>query len=151
MMVNMAIVIPLSLDIVENVIQNQMVPTNNTSLWLGIGVLINILMTCLNSYFQLRLKKHDSVIDRQRLINNKRIDIESTIYKKLSALSYYQKNETHAMLDAIEELQTYVNDKLNSIYTYIIDYFSGVCTDFRKKDLKRETRMLKKFKRVFNE
>lgn len=157
-MMNFVLDTPLALDIVDNAVQNQSLPiTNNTLVWLGIGLIVNIIITGLNFCFQIKLKKQDSIIDKQRLINTQRVEIESNIYNKLSHLSSFQKNESHSLLDAIEELQTYVNanhlyfsDKLNVVYTDIIDYYSKVCVNFKKKDLNKETRMLKKYKRIFN-
>ena len=104
------------------------------------------------------LKEFEVTIDRKKLINHQSIEIETKIFKEINGLSLVDSKQSHVLLGKVLGLQTYINEnklfvrrKLMRLTNDIIDYYSLVCTDFRKKDYSKETKLLDKYKKIFNE
>lgn len=127
--------------------------------WLiAINISITIITSIINFFLQKGIKKQEIINDRKKIISNKAIEVESYIYETISALSSFQYGENHKMLDAIDQLQTYVNNnqlyirnKPFKVYLDMFDYYSVVCSDFRRKDPVKERHLLEKYKKAFNE
>lgn len=154
----------IPMEYVEAVIQGEANPTEpialNVVYWLiAINIIVTILSSLLNFLLQRGLKKQDVITDRKKIISNKVVEVESYIYEAISNFASFQYNENHQLLDAIEQLQTYVNgnqlyirNKPYKVYIEIVDYYSIVCSsNFKRKDPLKEGKLLNKYKKAFNE
>lgn len=151
------------MELIDTVVHTQQLSNGEKSIdWvlclLGLNVFLTLLFNFLNIYLQKRLKEQDAINDRKRIISNTSIEVESKIYKSINEWSNFQKSEAHEFLDAIVDLQSYINDnnlyirrKLLKCIDEIIDYYSGVCTDYKKKDPNVERKLLDKYKKAFHE
>lgn len=120
-------------------------------------VCIDILIELIRFGVSLYLSKKDKENKRQLLIEEKRIKVLETLFKKLDAISLYDKSEEEKMLTDLKEInifvtqnKLYVPKKLQSTANEILDYFKNVLTDFRQKSIERETELFNKFCNEFN-
>lgn len=130
---------------------------NGLIVTLIILVSINILIELIRFGVSLYLSKKDKENKRQLLIEEKRIKVLETLFKKLDAISLYDKSEEEKMLTDLKEInifitqnKLYVPKKLQSTANEILDYFKNVLTDFRQKSIERETELFNKFCNEFN-
>ena len=126
-------------------------------LTLIILVCINILIELIRFRTTLYLSNKDKDNKRQLLIEEKRIKVSETLFKKLDNLTLYDKSEADRMLNDLKEISMYITQKklyipkkLNSISNELLDYFKNVLTDFRQKSIERETELFQRFCDEFN-
>lgn len=127
-------------------------------IYILIIVIVNFILNIVTFFMQKKLKDKEVEVDRRCLINKQSVEIESYLYGELQKFSSFQKNESHELLDAIVNLQTYIEGnhlyirkKLLRICTEMVDYYSVVCTDFKRKDPSKELKLLEKYKKTFYE
>lgn len=133
--------------------------SSNLIYWLiAINIGVTIITGVINFLLQKGIKKQEVINDRKKIISNKAVDVESYIYEALSALFSFQYTENHQMLDAIDQLQTYVNknrlfirNKPYKVYLDVVDYCSVICVNYKRKDPKKEAQLLDKYRKAFNE
>lgn len=120
-------------------------------------VCINILIELIRFGVSLYLSKKEKDNKRQLLIEEKRIKVLETLFKKLDAISLYDKSEEENMLTALKDIsifitqnKLYIPKKLQLTSNEILDYFKNVLTDFRQKSIERETELFNKFCNEFN-
>ncbi|MCO5234616.1 MAG: hypothetical protein M9888_12895 [Chitinophagales bacterium] len=126
-------------------------------LTLIILVCINILIELIRFGTTLYLSKKDKDNKRQLLIEEKRIKVSETLFKKLDNVTLYDKSEADRMLNDLKEISLYITQnklyipkKLNSISNELLDYFKNILTDFRQKSIERETELFQRFCDEFN-
>jgi hypothetical protein len=126
-------------------------------LTLTILVSINILIELIRFGTTLYLSKKDKDNKRQLLIEEKRIKVSETLFKKLDNVTLYDKSEADRMLNDLKDISLYITQnklyipkKLNSISNELLDYFKNVLTDFRQKSIERETELFQRFCDEFN-
>lgn len=127
-------------------------------IYILIIVIVNFLLNIVTFFMQKKLKDKEVEVDRKCLINKQSVEIESYVYGEFQKFSSFQKHESHELLDAIVNLQTYIDEnhlyirkKLVRICTEVIDYYSVVCADFKRKDAGKELKLLEKYKKAFYE
>jgi hypothetical protein len=120
-------------------------------------VCINILIELIRFITTLYLSNKDKDNKRQLLIEEKRIKVSETLFKKLDNLTLYDKSEDDRMLNDLKDISMYITQKklyipkkLNSISNELLDYFKNVLTDFRQKSIERETELFQRFCDEFN-
>lgn len=130
---------------------------NGLIITLIILVCINIIIEIIRFGVSLYLSKKDKDNKRQLLIEEKRIKVLETLFKKLDAISLYDKNQEEKMLTDLKEInifvtqnKLYIPKNLQSTANEILDYFKNVLTDFRQKSIEKETELFKKFCYEFN-
>jgi len=130
---------------------------NGLIITLIILVCINIIIELIRFGVSLYLSRKDKDNKRQLLIEEKRIKVLETLFKKLDAISLYDKSEEEKMLTDLKEInifitqnKLYIPKKLQSTSNEILDYFKNVLTDFRQKSIERETELFNKFCNEFN-
>jgi hypothetical protein len=130
---------------------------NGLLITLIILVCINILIEFIRFGVSLYLSRKDKDNKRQLLIEEKRIKVLETLFKKLDAISIYDKSEEEKMLTDLKEInifitqnKLYIPKKLQSNSNEILDYFKNVLTDFRQKSIEKETELFNKFCNEFN-
>ncbi len=130
---------------------------NGLIITLIILVGINIIIELIRFGFSLYLSSKEKDNKRQLLIEEKRIKVLETLFKKLDAISLYDKSEEEIMLSDLKEInifitqnKLYIPKKLQSTANEILDYFKNVLTDFRQKSIERETELFNKFCNEFN-
>jgi hypothetical protein len=130
---------------------------NGLLITLIILVCINILIELIRFGVSLYLSRKDKDNKRQLLIEEKRIKVIETLFKKLDAISLYDKSEEEKMLTDLKEInifitqnKLYIPKKLQSNSNEILDYFKNVLTDFRQKSIEKETELFNKFCNEFN-
>ena len=103
-------------------------------------VSVDILIELIRFGVSLYLSKKDKNNKRQLLIEEKRIKVLETLFKKLDAISLYDKSQEEEMLTDLKEInifitqnKLYIPKKLQSTANNILDYFKNILTDFRQK------------------
>lgn len=130
---------------------------NSLIITLIILVGINIIIELIRFGVSLYLSKKDKDNKRQLLIEEKRIKVLETLFKKLDSITLYDKVEQDKMLNDLKEITLYITQnklyipkKLNSTSSDILDYFKNVLTDYRQKSIEKETELFNKFCNEFN-
>jgi hypothetical protein len=130
---------------------------NGLIITLIILVGINIIIELIRFGVSLYLSKKDKDNKRQLLIEEKRIKVLETLFKKLDSITLYDKGEQDKMLNDLKEITLYITQnklyipkKLNSTSSEILDYFKNVLTDYRQKSIEKETELFNKFCNEFN-
>lgn len=120
-------------------------------------VCINILIELIRFGISLYFSKKDKDNKRQLLIEEKRIKVLETLFKKLDTITIYDKNDEEKMLLDLKEINLYITQnklyipkKLQKISTEILDYFKNVLTDFRQKSIEKETELFNNYCNEFN-
>lgn len=128
----------------------------NTISWLLILLVFNIVVMLFKFYLDWRHGKNDIHNYKRKKISEKSIEVESEIYAQLLALSIFQKDENHQMLDKIQELDSYIEQ--NSLYISkkyrdrvdeAFDYYKEVVANYNKKDNKKEGDYFRKLSKSF--
>lgn len=130
--------------------------SNGLSFW-------EIVFISLGTYFlgvvaqygvSLLLKKADLHNNRRMKITEEAIKHELDTYRSLVKLRGFQRGDSSEMLSAIEALNISLSDnkllfskKYHKAATDIVEYFSVVCGDFIKKDVKKEKKL---FEAIYN-
>ncbi len=84
------------------------------------------------------------------------IQKEIELFSKLDHLRTFQKGEGQEMLNELENIRGLLSQNrlmyrkgLSKVADEITDYFSVLCTDFSKKDIKKEVSLLNKYRDQF--
>lgn len=144
MMLLSAVILQLEPHVVDKVTE---VVSGNLTAW---QVIVISLITYFVGYLlqlglSLLLKKVEIQNDRKKRIAELAITKEVEIYQSLIKLKGYQKGEAIELLDTLETLNLSINlerillsKRYISSVEEILEYFSVICADFSKKDIKRE-------------
>lgn len=123
-----------------------------------ISLLVYLISMLIQHLLNLNLKKKDIKYNRQMKITDICLAEEIELYKRIDQLRVFQKEDKHKMLDEIEVINNYLNTNRilirKDIYKNaqeLIDYFTKVCGDFSKRDIKLEAELLNKYKNSFYE
>ena len=100
-----------------------------------------------------KLKGVDLRNIRQNLIIEREIKVQENIYKLLESITLFDpREETDEMLSKIIKTERYINSnnlfiskKINKCVDEILDYLKSILTDYRKKDISKETKLLNEF------
>lgn len=119
--------------------------------------LISYLVCAIIQYvLSVLLKQRDVKNDRQIKIADLTLKKEIELFTKLDHLRTFQKEENHALLSEIESIQELLSQNrlmyrkdLYNIADEITDYFAILCKDYSKKDLKKEIKLLDKYRDRF--
>lgn len=104
----------------------------------------------------LLLKKRDVRNNRQMKITDITIEKEMELFSKLDHLRTFQKGEGLKMLNELECIRELLGHNqlmyrkgLSKIADELTDYFSVLCTDFSKRDMKKEINLFNKYRDQF--
>ena len=151
-----------SLGVLEDLIENLSSDlSSNNKLIIGLSafVVLNILLSILNIFFQFRLKNKEKDINSHNLREVKRIEQQNSLYSMLESLSYYDGNKEdfqfyHEKVSEINKFITrerlFLSKHLITISQQYTDYFLGVLSDYRTKSYEREMEMLESYSIKFN-
>jgi hypothetical protein len=127
---------------------------NNDSLTtvLILLVSVNIIVEVIRFISKIVLSNKDRANGRQLLIDENRIKKIERLFQSLDRLSLFDRNESVEMLDEIKRInqfvtknKLYLSKKFQSKTNKILDYYKDVLTDYRNKDIKKETELINKF------
>lgn len=126
---------------------------NTLIILIVLNLVVEIFKFFITIYFSKREKKNK----RQLLIEEKRIKVSETLFRKLDSLSLYDKNQNEELLSDLKEINLYISQnklylskKLENHSTKILDYFKNVLTDYRQKSIEKESQLLQKYCDEFN-
>lgn len=94
---------------------------------------------------------------RMILIEEKRIKILEQLFQSLDSLTLLDNSQEQELLTRIKDINKFVTQ--NKIYipkefqkysNEILDYFKNVLTDYRLKNIEKETKLFNKFCNAFN-
>jgi len=133
---------------------------NNTKLLIALIVFIsiNLIVTFINIYAQIKLKNKEKKIYSFNLKEKRRIETSEELFKMLDELTFFDgKNTNDSFLTKIQTLERYVSSNklyiskdVQSIVQDYNDYFKSVLTDYRTKDYAKEIEFTKCFCNIFN-
>lgn len=143
-------------ELVVNV--NEKINSNTKLLFtLGIFVVINIIATLLDIFFQFRLKEKEKDINNHNIRETKRVDTQEELYNMLEELTYYANSNSQSYQIKSKEINKYLTKKRIYLNKEIIkitqefnDYFLNVLSDYRNKDFQKETDFLERYSKIFN-
>ena len=128
--------------------------------WQVIAFAIITYLVCmfLQYWLSLLVKNKDVSNDRKMKIADLSISAGVELFQGLDHLRSFQKTEVDQMLDQIQSLYLLLNSNKvlfsKSLYTkadMILSYFSDLCADYTKKDIKREMSLFEDYIKAFNE
>ena len=144
----------------QNLIEaaNKSIDSNyNLTLTLLGFVCLNFLLTCLDIFFQFKLKNKEKSINSYNLKEVKRIETQDELYKLLEELTYYDGTNTQsyqAKSAAINKFLTqkkiYLSKNIIKISQNFNDYFLTVLGDYRRKNYSTEIEYLEEYNKAFN-
>jgi hypothetical protein len=132
---------------------------NNTKLLITLAffVLINIIATLLDIYFQFKLKEKEKDINKHNIRETKRVDIQEDLYNMLEELTYFDGSNFQLYQTKSKEINKYLTKKRIYLNKDIIkitqefnDYFLSVLSDYRNKDFQKEISFLERYSKIFN-
>lgn len=130
--------------------------TNGLMITLIVFLSINIIALIAKYFLDKSLKKHEIKITKKISITELAIKIESELFLKLEKLKGFQKNESHEMLDAIIEIESFIASsrlfickKIIVITNDYLDYYKKVVSNFNEKDIKKEKEFTMKFSKQY--
>lgn len=137
----------------------------NTSFWDGdlsrcllFTVVLNVACIIIQYYFNYRLKKVEFKNFRKGKILDTGLKFELDLYQRLNKLSDFDFFKKHELLEEIISLREYLDenkifltDKQYKKVNEILDYFNKLCADYKKKDYKKEQKLLTEYIKIFNE
>ena len=127
-------------------------------LWLLLIVLIaNIVVTVVKYYLDKQHAKQTALFQRRKLIFEQSINIEKEIFKKVDSLSDFTRKEcpqliesVNAIRDELNESRLFFDDKVYKSIDNILNYFTEIAGDFRKKNISKEILLKKKYIEAFH-
>lgn len=127
-------------------------------LWfLFIVLLANIAVTIIKYYLDRQHARQAALLQRRKLIFEQSINIEKEIFKKVDALSDYTREEctqliqsVNSIRDELNESRLFFDDKVYESIDGILNYFTEIAGDFRKKDIGKEIMLKKKYIEAFH-
>lgn len=121
-----------------------------------IALLSYLVCAVIQYYVSVLLKRRDMRNDRQMKIADLTVEKEIELFKKLDHLRTFQKDENQQLLSELENIRELLGQnrlmyrkELSTIADEFTDYFSIVCTDYSKRDLKKELKLLDKYRNQF--
>ena len=139
----------------------------NTSFWDGdlsrcllFTIVLNVACIIIQYYFNYRLKKVEFKNFRKGKILDIGLKFELDLYQRLNKLSDfdYSKEKSHELLNEITSLSKYLDEnkifltnKQHEKVNEILDYFTKLCANYKKKDYKKEQKLLTEYIKIFNE
>ena len=140
-----------------NIIAEQ-IDVQNKTIW-GL-ILMMVIFIIKEIFIFFREKSHASHVaksERKKIIFEQSIKISRELYQELDALSDYSKDQCSLLISNINKIRDKANENRllmgNRLFKSInnwLDYFVEVSGDFRKKDLAKEKKLMKKFISAFN-
>lgn len=131
--------------------------SNTLLLTLLVVVSINIGIEIFKFFSKWALLNKSRKDKRMILIEEKRIKILEQLFQSLDGLTLFDNSQDQELLSRIKDINKFVTQ--NKIYipnefqkfsNEILDYFKNVLTDYRKKDIEKETKLFNKFCNAFN-
>ena len=127
-------------------------------LWfLLIVLLTNIVVTIIKYYLDRQHARQAALLQRRKLIFEQSINIEKEIFKKVDSLSDYTREEcpqliqsVNSIRDELNESRLFFDDKVYESIDGILNYFTEIAGDFRKKNLRKEIKLKKKYIEAFH-
>lgn len=130
--------------------------SSNAKEFVIISVVTYLICALIQYVLNLFLKKKDISNDRSMKIADLSIEKEIELYRKLEHLRTYQKGEGQALLSDLEFIRELLNSnrllykkRIYSIADKYADYFSTVCTDYSRRDINKELRLLEEYRNLF--
>ena len=157
----------INMNFVSNVLKSFTEQTQNLEgqlnalhkfLWfLLIVLLANIMVTIIKYLLDRQHARQAALLQRRKLIFEQSINIEKEIFKKVDALSDYTREEcpqliqsVNSIRDELNESRLFFDDKVYESIDGILNYFTEIAGDFRKKDLGKEIKLKKKYIEAFH-
>lgn len=120
-------------------------------------VIINILIEIAKFLSNIYLTNKTNSASRKLLLEERKINILETLFKKLNGLSLYDRDESELLLKEIKETNNfiyenkiYIPNSFQKISQTTLDYFTQVLTDYRSKSIEKENKLYNKFCDEFN-
>ena len=126
--------------------------------WATFVALVSNIAVIITKYFLDRAHtKQEAKLQRRRMIFEQSLNIEKIIFKKVDTLSDYTRNECSKIIedvidirDEVNENRLFFDDKVYKAIDNILNYFTEISGDFRKKDVNKEIQLKKKYIEAFH-
>lgn len=141
----------------ENLVE--LLTKQNKSLLIALIVLIilNIGVEVFRFVSMLILARKEKKSKKDLLKEDKRLKILEQLFQSLDKLSLYDREDSEAMLKEVKSINSfisknklYIPSKFQEISNDILDYFKNVMTDYRQKDIEKESKLFEKYFNEFN-
>ena len=141
----------------ENLVE--LLTKQNKSLFIGLIILIilNIGVEIFRFVSMMILANKEKKSKKDLLKEDKRLKMLEQLFQSLDKLTLYDRQDSEAMLVEVKNINTfisknklYIPSKFQEISNEILDYFKNVMTDYRKKDIAKESKLFEKYYNEFN-
>lgn len=129
----------------------------NLTITLVCFVIVNLLATGLDIFFQFRLKNKEKSITKHSLRESKRIDAQELLYTMIEELTYYDgsnssdfQNKVSIINKYLTHKKLYLNKEIITITQDFNDYFLAVLNDYTNKNYATEMSFLEEYYNIFN-
>lgn len=119
-------------------------------------LLVDLFVGIVNFISQIIIKKMEVRVTRRNAINTNALSVEKELYDRLLSLCKVL-SPTPDLLDMVSGVVEYkdsnkliIRDNLLKIATELTDYFSIVVADFKRKDIKKENKLMAKYKKKYH-
>lgn len=140
-----------------NTLANNMDSLNKFMCLLMIALVANIVTMIIKFYLDRKNRKHESILEKRKLIFQNAIKLEHEIYQETDALADYTKEQSGEMITEINAIRDKLNnnriffeERVYKAIDNVLDYYSEISGNYRKKDYKKEKKLMKKFIEAFN-
>jgi hypothetical protein len=126
--------------------------------WATIVALVSNIVVIIVKFLAERAHiKQEAVLQRRRMIFEQSLNIEKNIFKKVDTLSDFSRDECSKIIEAVNEIRDEINesrlffdDNVYKAIDDILNYFTEISGDFRKKNVNKEIKLKKKYITAFH-
>lgn len=122
-----------------------------------VALVSNIIAMFVKFFLDRAHTKQEAVLQRRRMIFEQSLNIEKDIFKKVDTLSDYTRSECSKIIedvnvirDELNESRLFFDDKVYRSIDDILNYFTEISGNFRKKNIKKEMLLKKKYIEAFH-
>lgn len=138
-------------------LQSQIDALNGFISVLLIALIANIAIMVIKFFLDRAHAKQEAILQRRKLIFEQSISIEKDIYKRVDALSDYQRDECSRIIedvnnirDELNESRLFIEPGVYKAIDNLLNYFTEISGDYRKKNMEKEVLLKNKYIEAFH-
>ena len=119
-------------------------------------IVLNLILTVASIIGSYIVKQSEVKVFRKNKINEMSINIEADLYTKLLTLHEIPSGNIDELVENVRDIMNYkrgnnlfIKKELGEIVDDAVDYYTGLCYDFSKKDKEDEEKKLKEYRVKF--
>lgn len=122
-----------------------------------VALVSNIIAMVVKFFLDRAHTKQEAMLQRRKMIFEQSLNIEKDIFKKVDTLSDYTKDDCSKIIkdvndirDELNESRLFFDEKVYKSIDDLLNYFTEISGDYRRKDVKKEIQLKKKYIEAFH-